>query len=477
MEGCEFSGKKDVMSGHEENECKFRKIKCKYSGKGCNVLANEDTITGHEDSCSFRNVSCKYSTEGCNIVAETDLVRIHENNCNYRKMKCKYSKDGCNFIGKKLFITQHEDDCSFRRLKCPQLGCEEVIPFRVMLVHIKLKHNVIIEDRWDNRRHSRRDGGEIFWRIEEDPSRTVTQFAIKRCMGYQFLPMCYFKNGIWMLWMVILGNETDAKKFGININVENNDASRPDKASLGMFFRGQIVSIFEETPQIKDNNECVLEFTNKMAKKMQERDSDGNLGIRVQYVISEKGPMNAVALGGGGSGPNMNSPGRANGSELVNDMNNAASSKPIEITTILIVRGIIGFGFTIVDSEFGPKVNRIMDHPRCKNLQKGDILISINGVSVRSMTHEEVAQVLKDCPVRQEASIKIERGLPPAVGGGDSPWKCNKCTYENSSSTFQDYCEVCLNPRVFASPHADPSSSSVSSPSSSSPPQRNCNQQ
>ena len=463
-----------MLSGHEENECKFRKIKCKYSGKGCNVLANEVIIRRHEDSCNFRNVKCKYSEDGCNIVAKADLMKLHENNCNYRTIKCKHSKDGCNFMGKKLFITKHEDDCSFRRLKCPEWGCKDVISFRMILDHIKSKHNAVLEERWDNRRHSKTDGGDIFWRIGEDLSRTVTHFAIMNFAGNQFLPMCFFKNGVWMLWVVILGNETDAKNFGINIKVENYDASRPDKASLGMFFRGKVASIFEETPQIKDNDECVLEFTNKMAKKMQERDSHGNVGIRVQYVISEKGPINAVAPGGGGPGPNMNRPGGANGSELVNDMNNATSSKP-DIMTILIMKGFIGFGFTIIDSGFGQKVSKILDRTRCKNLQEGDILISINRVSVQNMSHEEVVKVIKDLPVRQEASFKIKRGLQPVVGGGGSPWQCNKCTYENSSGTFQHYCEVCLNPRVFASPHADPPSASVSSPS---PPQQlNCNQQ
>ena len=84
---------------------------------------------------------------------------------------------------------------------------------------------------------------------------------------------------------------------------------------------------------------------------------------------------------------------------------------PNDIVTIPIVKGGMGFGFTIADSAFGQKVKKILDRPRCKNLNEGDILMEINQTNVRTMNHNQVVQVLKDCARGQEAAITIQRGM------------------------------------------------------------------
>merc|ERR1719192_1748498 len=84
---------------------------------------------------------------------------------------------------------------------------------------------------------------------------------------------------------------------------------------------------------------------------------------------------------------------------------------PNDLVTIPIVKGGMGFGFTIADSAYGQKVKKILDRPRCKNLNEGDILVEINTNNVRNMSHNEVVQVLKDCTRGQEAAITIQRGI------------------------------------------------------------------
>lgn len=85
------------------------------------------------------------------------------------------------------------------------------------------------------------------------------------------------------------------------------------------------------------------------------------------------------------------------------------SNKP-EIFTINVVRGEMGFGFTIADSAYGQKVKQILDKPRCKTLLEGDILVEINGNNVRDMSHSQVVQVLKECQRGCDTSIVIQRG-------------------------------------------------------------------
>lgn len=72
-----------------------------------------------------------------------------------------------------------------------------------------------------------------------------------------------------------------------------------------------------------------------------------------------------------------------------------------DLMTIPITKGGMGFGFTIADSGFGQKVKKILDRPRCKNLQEGDVLIEINNTTVKNMSHSEVVQV------RQQSTIDI----------------------------------------------------------------------
>lgn len=85
------------------------------------------------------------------------------------------------------------------------------------------------------------------------------------------------------------------------------------------------------------------------------------------------------------------------------------TEKP-EILNISIVKGPLGFGFTIADSAYGQKVKKILDRNCCKDLNEGDYLLAINNTNVMYMSHSAVVQVLKNCPKSEEAILKIQRG-------------------------------------------------------------------
>ena len=90
--------------------------------------------------------------------------------------------------------------------------------------------------------------------------------------------------------------------------------------------------------------------------------------------------------------------------------NSLPRSYPAEILTIPVVKGPMGFGFTIADSPYGQKVKQILDAPRCTGLLEGDILMEINGRMIRSCTHNEAVNILKECPKGQQAHIVVQRG-------------------------------------------------------------------
>ncbi|XP_056000644.1 membrane-associated guanylate kinase, WW and PDZ domain-containing protein 1-like isoform X13 [Ostrea edulis] len=109
-----------------------------------------------------------------------------------------------------------------------------------------------------------------------------------------------------------------------------------------------------------------------------------------------------------------------------------------EILTINIVRGEMGFGFTIADSVYGQKVKQILDKPRCKNLQEGDILQKINDTNVQEMAHSDIVHVLKGCPKNEESRIVVQRGgFPPKMkkASRSSPRSMEDNKTNNASDT------------------------------------------
>ncbi|XP_013779275.2 membrane-associated guanylate kinase, WW and PDZ domain-containing protein 1-like isoform X2 [Limulus polyphemus] len=113
------------------------------------------------------------------------------------------------------------------------------------------------------------------------------------------------------------------------------------------------------------------------------------------------------------------SPSGADNTPDILDFNPQSPHKP-EFLTVEIVKGSGGFGFTIADSAYGQKVKKILDWPRCQLLQEGDILVEINNLDVRGLSHADVVQVLKECPSGDQARITMQRGgiASPIKGKG-----------------------------------------------------------
>ncbi|KFD65425.1 hypothetical protein M514_03814 [Trichuris suis] len=111
-------------------------------------------------------------------------------------------------------------------------------------------------------------------------------------------------------------------------------------------------------------------------------------------------------------------------------------SSPSGVRTVHIVKGDMGFGFTIADSPYGQKVKKVLDRPRCHGLLEGDILCQVNGRDVRRLNHAAIVDVLRDCPVGRQVAMVVQSGIasqvdtsrpehPPIV-----PAKPNRCASE-----------------------------------------------
>uniref|UniRef100_W5NGG6 Membrane-associated guanylate kinase, WW and PDZ domain-containing protein 1 n=1 Tax=Lepisosteus oculatus TaxID=7918 RepID=W5NGG6_LEPOC len=97
-----------------------------------------------------------------------------------------------------------------------------------------------------------------------------------------------------------------------------------------------------------------------------------------------------------------------------------------ELMTITIVKGADGFGFTIADSPTGQRVKQILDAQGCPGLCEGDLIVEINQQNVQSLSHTQVVDLLKECPMGSETSLVIQRGGECHF----SPWKTSKQVLE-----------------------------------------------
>uniref|UniRef100_A0A7N4PDI7 Membrane associated guanylate kinase, WW and PDZ domain containing 1 n=1 Tax=Sarcophilus harrisii TaxID=9305 RepID=A0A7N4PDI7_SARHA len=83
-----------------------------------------------------------------------------------------------------------------------------------------------------------------------------------------------------------------------------------------------------------------------------------------------------------------------------------------ELITVHIVKGPMGFGFTIADSPGGggQRVKQIVDSPRCRGLKEGDLIVEVNKKNVQNLTHNQVVDMLIECPKGSEVTLLVQRG-------------------------------------------------------------------
>ncbi|KAJ7998231.1 hypothetical protein DPEC_G00220440 [Dallia pectoralis] len=96
----------------------------------------------------------------------------------------------------------------------------------------------------------------------------------------------------------------------------------------------------------------------------------------------------------------------------------------VELLSVTMVKGAEGFGFTIADSPTGQRVKQVLE-PGVQGgvgLNEGDLILEVNQQGVAGAGHGRVVELLKECPVGDEATLLIQRG-----GAGHlSPWKISK---------------------------------------------------
>ena len=86
------------------------------------------------------------------------------------------------------------------------------------------------------------------------------------------------------------------------------------------------------------------------------------------------------------------------------------SQERAEILTVNIIRGPLGFGFTLGECMEGHNVKQILDHPRCAQMREQDLILEVNGEKVKNYSHADLVNVLKRCPKGNQTTFVVQRG-------------------------------------------------------------------
>ncbi|XP_017126006.1 membrane-associated guanylate kinase, WW and PDZ domain-containing protein 2 [Drosophila elegans] len=141
-----------------------------------------------------------------------------------------------------------------------------------------------------------------------------------------------------------------------------------------------------------DPNDPNTEVVTTMAVDGRESDKQRRLNMDGNYNFLDLSADGAKKANGAGSGFIL-------------------MKKP-ELYTFSIMKGSMGFGFTIADSACGQIVKKILDRNCCTQLMEGDVLLEINGLNVRNKPHFYVVEVLKECSQTTPTAVKIQRTPP-----------------------------------------------------------------
>ncbi|KAM5231396.1 membrane-associated guanylate kinase, WW and PDZ domain-containing protein 1 isoform 44-T47 [Hipposideros larvatus] len=106
-----------------------------------------------------------------------------------------------------------------------------------------------------------------------------------------------------------------------------------------------------------------------------------------------------------------------------------------ELITVHIVKGPMGFGFTIADSPGGggQRVKQIVDSPRCRGLKEGDLIVEVNKKNVQALTHNQVVDMLIECPKGSEVTLLVQRGGLPVPKKSPKSQPLERKDSQNSS--------------------------------------------
>lgn len=185
---------------------------CQFASKGCNFFQKAAKLQIHEPGCDFRNIECSF---GC---GETLLAKDFDEHVGRFHIGCQYEEKGCQFHGTKEENESHVKECPFRSVPCLYSDCKVKLPENEMVQHLKGIHKVI------ERNSDIMEGAiDVSYLLKDDLTKKTWKVTKFQFDNHDFVAKFEMSgDGLYNLWIQMIGPESEAKKYKANINVEKN---------------------------------------------------------------------------------------------------------------------------------------------------------------------------------------------------------------------------------------------------------------
>ena len=138
-------------------------------------------------------------------------------------MKCIYDENGCDIkmeFSQKQALKDHEKGCEHRTIHCPKSTCSAKMPISKLISHVKTVHSIYLT-------HYEEGSYKFDLDIIDFDRNRWDSFApdlITLENGKQFLTMIEISpNGIWFIYVVMLGTSKDAENFVYTCSITSQD--------------------------------------------------------------------------------------------------------------------------------------------------------------------------------------------------------------------------------------------------------------
>ena len=170
--------------------------------------------------------------------------------------ECKYQI--CDFTASREALKYHETRCLVRPVLCPEFTCKQVLPLVDIMDHLKQKlarnHYELKELKEFSYEISTWFEMEYTMSTIDFEMRGIWQcFDILKYKGKEFLPSFTKKDGVYYVWIYLLADPEEARKYSATIHLGEGSQS-------GLIHKGEVFSIDMDKNDILNAKSGVLSF-------------------------------------------------------------------------------------------------------------------------------------------------------------------------------------------------------------------------
>ena len=192
---------------------------------GCNFTGSSTMMQEHAGVCPFKIQDCPLKECAKKLTASSFLNHLLNEHMD--------SNDGCSFVGTTKQVAEHVTKCQYEKISCPWKLCQDLLPMKDLIKHLKEKHKLA------------KFMGEANEGICQNDYFSWSAFSLKIWAydGEKFLTsLSTTSGGHYEICVYILGDDNLASKYKVDIEARGWNHVTLTKRGLGIIPLSQHVT-------------------------------------------------------------------------------------------------------------------------------------------------------------------------------------------------------------------------------------------